>query len=110
MATTQQKLYKVTKVKVRKSTPEKTCPHCYKKVAARGLDMHIKWAHSISKNESQVSQKWNGGYGGFTQNDVGKKIRIKKTGEIGIIVGMNPDGIELLTIEEIRSLYEKHCK
>lgn len=109
MATTQQKLFKVTKVKVRKPTPDVTCPHCNKKVAARGLQGHINLAHGISKNENKVSQKMKDG--GFTRNHVGDKVRIKKTGEIGIIIRVDPVGkADIMSIEEIRSLYQKHCK
>lgn len=112
MAITQQKLYKVTKVKVRKPTPDVICPHCSKKVAARGLPMHIKLAHGISKNErvsQKVSQKMKDG--GFTPKNIGDKVRLKKTDEIGIIIGVYPDGkAEIMSLEEIRSLYEKHCK
>lgn len=113
MAITQQKLYKVTKVKVRKPTPDVTCPHCYKKVAARGLQGHINLVHGISKNERKVSQKVSQKMkdGGFTPDNIGNKVRVKKTGEIGIIIGVYPDGkANIMSIEEIRSLYEKHCK
>lgn len=113
MAITQQKLYKVTKVKVRKPTPDVICPHCSKRVAARGLQGHINLVHGISKNEREVSQKVSQKMkdGGFTPNNIGNKVRIKKTGEIGIIIRVDPVGkADIMSIEEIRSLYEKHCK
>lgn len=45
MAKTQEKLYKVTRVRARKPAQVKMCPHCKKNIAARGLQGHIRIVH-----------------------------------------------------------------
>ena len=107
MATTQQKLYKVTKVKVRKPTPEKTCPHCSKKVAARGLAMHIRLQHP---NEKKILN-----HQVIPELKAGMKVQIKKglpdEGKMGIVMSVDSKGnAEIVLLEKIEELYKKHCQ
>lgn len=107
MATTQQKLYKVTKVKVRKPTPEKTCPYCSKKVAARGLAMHIRLQHP---NEKKILNNHV-----IPELKEGMKVQIKKglpnEGKMGIVMSVDSNGkAEIVLLEQIEKLYKQHCK
>lgn len=132
MAKTQEKLYKVTRVRARKPAQVKMCPHCKKNIAARGLQGHIRIVHPeklglpkpIPKNSKTEPKKETiivrgkeytiekiaalAEYWYLAANDFSKKLKAKKSEEETWVPGA--DHFDSVAFRTNRVLAEEKAK